>query len=112
MNLLFEGKWLQTRKVRLKWSRIYTWPTLLKKVKKKHKTEANKKIILLFKNYFGDSDEFIMSSNMTVNYLYFYNRIQEKNISVDELFSAIQKLEIMQVNLDSPEDDPQLILKV
>ena len=44
---------------------------------------------------------------MTVNYLYFYNRIQEKNINIDELFSALQKLEIRQVSLDSPEDDPQ-----
>lgn len=46
-----------------------------------------------------------MSSNIIVKYLYSYNYIQEKNINIIELFNALQKLEIIQASLGSPEDD-------
>src|SRR5699024_10224275 len=40
-----------------------------------------------------------------------YNRLSELNISLDELFESINKLQVMVVNLNSPDDDPQLIFE-
>lgn len=51
------------------------------------------------------------NSNVVSNYLYFYNRIKEENISVDDLFEAIQKLIIVEIELKNGEDDPQLIFE-
>lgn len=46
-----------------------------------------------------------------MNYNYFYNRLSEIDISLDELFESINKLQVMVVNLNSPDDDPQLIFE-
>ncbi|OMK67215.1 hypothetical protein [Clostridioides difficile] len=51
------------------------------------------------------------NSNIVSNYLYFYNRIKEDNISIDDLFDAIQKLTIVEIELKNGEDDPQLIFE-
>src|SRR5699024_10891581 len=53
----------------------------------------------------------IQTSNITMNYNYFYNRLSEIDISLDELFESINKLQVMVVNLNSPDDDPQLIFE-
>lgn len=50
-------------------------------------------------------------SNVTVNYNYFYNRILEQEISIDELYRAIEQLIIVEVMLKKWEDDPQLIFE-
>lgn len=63
-----------------------------------------------FSKLFSDRAEHILDSNLTVNYDYFYERIQKSEITVDELFKAIQKLDIINIRLDS-EDDPQLIFE-
>ncbi|GAA3656562.1 GmrSD restriction endonuclease domain-containing protein [Asaccharospora irregularis] len=66
------------------------------------------------KAYYGLFEEEIntnQNSNIVSNYLYFYNRIREDNISVDDLFDAIQKLIIVEIELKSGEDDPQLIFE-
>ncbi len=39
------------------------------------------------------------NSNIVSNYLYFYNRIKDDNISIDDLFDAIQKLTIVEIEL-------------
>ncbi|HBG4973241.1 TPA: DUF262 domain-containing protein [Clostridioides difficile] len=51
------------------------------------------------------------NSNVVSNYLYFYHRIKEENICVDDLFDAIQKLIIVEIELKNGEDDPQLIFE-
>ncbi|MGO0906895.1 DUF262 domain-containing protein [Clostridioides difficile] len=51
------------------------------------------------------------NSNIVSNYLYFYNRIKEDNISIDNLFDAIQQLTIVEIELKNGEDDPQLIFE-
>ncbi|MDB0440176.1 DUF262 domain-containing protein [Clostridioides difficile] len=51
------------------------------------------------------------NSNIVSNYLYFYNRIKEDNISIDDLFDAIQQLTIVEIELKNGEDDPQLIFE-
>ncbi|WP_242821390.1 DUF262 domain-containing protein [Candidatus Arthromitus sp. SFB-rat-Yit] len=58
----------------------------------------------------GDVDEYVRESNLTINYQYFYNRIQKNEITIDELYEAICRLEIINITL-SGEDNPQLIFE-
>ncbi|WP_058259748.1 DUF4268 domain-containing protein [Fenollaria timonensis] len=59
---------------------------------------------------FNDTDEYIRESNLTTNYNYFYERIQKQEISIDELFDALFRLEIINITLNN-EDNPQLIFE-
>ncbi len=63
-----------------------------------------------FGKLFNDADEHIRDSNLTTNYNYFYERIQKQEITIDELFDAICRLEIINITL-SNEDNPQLIFE-
>ena len=49
-------------------------------------------------------------SNLTANYLFFYNRIQKEEISIDELYTALFALEIINIEL-TQDDDPQRIFE-
>lgn len=60
---------------------------------------------------FEDRSDHIGESNLTINYDYFYERIQKEEISIDELYSAICKLEIINITLNPVEDNPQLIFE-
>lgn len=55
-------------------------------------------------------DEPIVGSNITINYEYFFNRIQKEEISISELFDSFRKLEIINIFL-GPDDNPQLIFE-
>ncbi|MDD4697634.1 MAG: DUF262 domain-containing protein [Fermentimonas sp.] len=81
---------METRKVRLK-------PI-------KDDQEAFDKIIN------GIEEEYIRSSNVTQNYNYFFDRIKFQEITVDELYQAICKLQIIDIFLQE-NDDPQLIFE-
>lgn len=63
-----------------------------------------------FGKLFADPSEYIRESNLTVNYDYFYDRIQKQEITIDQLFDAICCLEIINIRLDM-EDNPQLIFE-
>ena len=63
-----------------------------------------------FDKLFSDPSDHIRESNLTVNYDYFYNRIQKQEITIDELYDAICCLEIINIRLDM-EDNPQLIFE-
>lgn len=58
-------------------------------------------------------DEYIADSKVTLNYRYFYNRIvNERLVSVDDLYEAINKLQIIDIQLEPQRgDDPQLIFE-
>lgn len=58
-----------------------------------------------------NKDELLEESNITLNYRYFYERIIDGEISIDELYSAIERLMIVEIELKSGEDDPQLIFE-
>lgn len=64
----------------------------------------------VFENLFNDEvlDE---ESNISINYKYFYNRIIEGEVSIDDLYSAIERLMIVEIELKNGEDDPQLIFE-
>lgn len=63
-----------------------------------------------FGKLFDVSSEHIQTSNLTVNYNYFYDRVQRKEIGVDELYDAICRLEIINIQLNQ-DDNPQLIFE-
>ena len=58
----------------------------------------------------GDEEEYEQNSNLTSNYEYFCDEILKQEISVDKLFDAVGKLQIISVTLE-PTDDPQLIFE-
>jgi uncharacterized protein with ParB-like and HNH nuclease domain len=51
------------------------------------------------------------TSNIVTNYLYFKDLLRQNNISLTGIFSAINKLDIVDIRLKSTEDDPQLIFE-
>lgn len=59
---------------------------------------------------FDQDEEYIPDSNLTINYRYFYDRIQHGELDIDELFDAICKLEIINISLNH-EDNPQVIFE-
>ena len=63
-----------------------------------------------YKRLFGDEPDYIPDSNMTINFQYFYDRIQKQEITIDQLYEAICKLVIINITLKQ-EDDPQLIFE-
>lgn len=56
-------------------------------------------------------DELVEESNVTANYKYFYERIIDGEITIDELYSAVERLMIVEIELKNGEDDPQLIFE-
>lgn len=63
-----------------------------------------------FGRLFADPKEYIKESNLTVNYGYFYERIQKNEITIDQLYDAICCLEVINIRLDM-DDNPQLIFE-
>ncbi|WGK68885.1 DUF262 domain-containing protein [Candidatus Haliotispira prima] len=64
-----------------------------------------------FSSLFKEEADYLRESNVTLNFYYFYNKIQENEISIDVLFSAIKQLVIVEIELKKGEDDPQLIFE-
>ncbi len=60
---------------------------------------------------YKDESEYIPESKVTINYRYFYDRIVTyKELTVDELFHAVNCLEIIDIELEPQHgDNPQLI---
>jgi len=64
-----------------------------------------------FELLWQESVDYNLSSNVTINYKYFYNRIQKQEITAKELFNAIERLEVIDISLKLPDDDPQLVFE-
>ena len=65
---------------------------------------------LAFERLFDSGEDRITDSNITINYTYFYERVLREEISIDELFDAVSKLEIINITLNQ-DDNPQLIFE-
>ena len=65
---------------------------------------------LAFERLFDPGEDRITDSNITINYTYFYERVLREEISIDELFDAVSKLEIINITLNQ-DDNPQLIFE-
>lgn len=59
---------------------------------------------------FGDEEDYDRSSNLTINYQFFYEMVAKEEIPVADLYSAIGKLEIISITLDQG-DNAQLIFE-
>ena len=59
---------------------------------------------------FGPVEDYERESNLTINYQYFYDQLLKEEVTVDDLYDSIGKLEIISITLD-PDDDPQLIFE-
>ena len=63
-----------------------------------------------FEKLFDVEDDNDKQSNLTINYEYFYNRIQKEEISIEQLYDSLFTLEIINIELTQG-DDPQLIFE-
>ena len=63
-----------------------------------------------FRRLFDEESGYIPDSNLTINYNYFYSRLRKEEVTLDELYDAITKLEIINIILNQ-EDNPQLIFE-
>ena len=89
-------------------------------IDKYHKTERKVRLkpfrddCIAFDNLiYKNEEDYVANSNVTLNYRYFYDRIvNEKSVSVDDLFEAINKLQIIDIQLQPKFGDvPQLIFE-
>ena len=78
---------------------------------KYHKIQSNPRDFESYKKLFGDEKFYDEGSNITRNFKYFYEKLNTLPITIDQFFESIQKLQCMVVNLNSPEDDAQLIFE-
>lgn len=79
-----------------------------KKIRLKPIKEDNEAFLALFEN---DEDNFVKGSNITENYIYFCSQLKDCKNSVDDIFDAIKKLFIVEIELKKGEDNPQLIFE-
>ena len=64
-----------------------------------------------FDKLLGNSvSDFVVGSNITINYLFFVDEIRKMSISIDELNKAIERLEIIDIFVEDDEN-PQLIFE-
>lgn len=77
----------------------------------KFKLKSNPRDYKAYKKLFSNEKFFIKNSNITMNYEYIYSMLNDLPITLDQLMNSIQKLQVMVVNLNSPNDDPQLIFE-
>lgn len=59
---------------------------------------------------FDEEDEYIENSNLTINYKYFYERLKKDSHHIDEIYSAILRLQVISITLEKG-DDAQLIFE-
>ena len=59
---------------------------------------------------FGPKEDYDKASNLTINYQFFYDQILKEEVTVDELYDALGKLEIISITLDHG-DNAQLIFE-
>lgn len=64
-----------------------------------------------YEKLYDPDGDYEKNSNITQNYLFFYNEIPKCGVSVDDLYYAIQRLQIIDISLTMPEDDPQLVFE-
>ena len=82
-----------------------------KRIRLKPIKDDNQAFLKLFD---GNPEQHVASSNITLNYEYFIDRVKglsERRITIDQLYDAIRKLLIVDIKLKRGEDNPQLIFE-
>lgn len=85
---------------------IDEWQEDETRIKLKPVKNDQKAFGMLFKN----AEDYIPASNLTINYNFFCSQILKEQITIDELYAAITRLEIINITLNK-DDDPQLIFE-
>jgi uncharacterized protein with ParB-like and HNH nuclease domain len=88
---------------------INKWSEEDVKIRLKPNKQDKKHFEKLFEN--RKIDKANIDSNIVSNYCFFYDKISQNEIDIDELFLSLNKLEIVLVSLEKPKDDPQLIFE-
>lgn len=78
---------------------------------KRIRLKPNKQDQSYFESLFEDNSSLEAESNIVNNYYYFYNQIKSRELSPLQLFQSFQKIKIVLINLDTEQDDPQLIFE-
>lgn len=63
-----------------------------------------------FEELFKDDHMSVPDSNLTINYNFFCDQIRKERITIDELYTAITRLEIINITLNN-DDNPQMIFE-
>jgi uncharacterized protein with ParB-like and HNH nuclease domain len=79
--------------------------------KEKVKLKPVKNDAVALKAVFDKDWKDYATSNIVTNYLYFKELLQQKDILLSEIFSAISRLDVVDIRLKIQEDDPQLIFE-
>jgi len=79
--------------------------------KEKVKLKPVKNDAVALKALFDKNTKKYNNSNIVTNYLFFIEQLQQTDIPLNEIFSAIKKLDIVDIKLKVTEDDPQLIFE-
>lgn len=53
----------------------------------------------------GDLDEFEPASNLTISYRFFCKQITKGDVSVDDVFAAVGRMQVISITLDGDGDD-------
>lgn len=65
-----------------------------------------------YEKLFNKTEENIEESNISINYNFFYNSLlNEKEVTIDEFYNAMTKLDIINIKLSPVDDNPQLIFE-
>lgn len=64
----------------------------------------------LYNLIFEAKEDYIENSNLTINFKYFYDRLKKDSDIIDEIYYAIQRLQVISITLDK-DDDAQLIFE-
>lgn len=77
---------------------------------RKIKLKPVKNDMKAFNSLFNQKADYLPDSNITQNYLFFYEAIPGSSVDADELFRALRKLVVIDITLERG-DDPQLIFE-
>lgn len=77
---------------------------------RKMKLKPIKDDMTAFDKLFEDPKDYDYSSNVTQNYLFFYEEVKKSGVLADDLLEAIKKLVVIDITLGI-NDDPQLIFE-
>ncbi|OPL07608.1 MAG: hypothetical protein AVO33_04745 [delta proteobacterium ML8_F1] len=76
----------------------------------KMKLKPIKEDSMAFGSLLSNTEDHVKASNITINYNYYFKRIQQRELNADEIFDTFCKLQIINIYLGS-EDNPQLIFE-
>lgn len=85
---------------------ISPWANAGDKIKLRPAKSDREALIKLF----GDEKDYDCSSNLTINYQFFYDMVIKEEVAVEDLYAAIGKLEIISITLDKG-DNAQIIFE-